>query len=715
MTVIKPSVVRGVDLHSKTNNTEHHTSAISVDQLIVRRGQPFRLTLQLAQPFNPDLHPLIFVAVTGKRPSEERGTKLCFGIPDSVQRSPSAKAVWKAELHGNCSPLTGALTLTVTPAADAPVGEYTLSVKHGNEETQLATLVVLFNPWCSDDWVFLPDEQERQEYVMNQHGIIYTGSGNYISPKSWDFGQFEEIMVKICMKILDVNRKHAMDPADDVSARCNPIYVGRVVSAMINCQDDGGVLQGRWQSPYWGGVSPSHWSSSRAILKQWYNTHCCPVKYGQCWVFAGVMCSVMRLLGIPCRVVTNFQSAHDTNQNLIIDVYHADYGVRPKESRDSVWNFHVWVEGWMRRPDLAVDGKYDGWQVLDPTPQEKSSGVYCCGPAPVKAILNGDVDLKYDIPFVFAEVNADCVDWLIKADGSKVKIFCDTKRVGQNISTKAVGSNKRMNITNDYKPSEGSEEERAVFKYALTRDFSGGEEPLMNGCMLRNVAEDRAVITPSVKPPPLSLRFEVESNPMNGKDVSLKLVLHSESSAAKPLSINISVQAMMYNGSPAENIHKELKEETLQPQKDLYVPILVPFSAYRKHMLHCDNMKVSAVITDKQQTDNIYLAVNDVVLLDPPIHITIPSQIKLQCEASGEVVFMNPVNEMLKDCSLTLTGSGIMKEEIQHKLPDLQPNKRFRVKFFFVPYKTGEKIVMATFSCSVFKDIKTSYTFNVAL
>lgn len=39
--------------------------------------------------------------------------------------------------------------------------------------------------------------------------------------------------------------------------------------------------------------------------------------------------------------------------------------------------------------------------------------IYCCGPAPVKAVLNGETALKYDIPFVFAEVNADCIDWLV--------------------------------------------------------------------------------------------------------------------------------------------------------------------------------------------------------------------------------------------------------------------------------------------------------------
>lgn len=35
-------------------------------------------------------------------------------------------------------------------------------------------------------------------------------------------------------------------------------------------------------------------------------------------------------------------------------------------------NFHCWVESWMARPDLSAG--YDGWQALDPTPQEKSEG-----------------------------------------------------------------------------------------------------------------------------------------------------------------------------------------------------------------------------------------------------------------------------------------------------------------------------------------------------
>ena len=41
--------------------------------------------------------------------------------------------------------------------------------------------------------------------------------------------------------------------------------------------------------------------------------------------------------------------------------------------------------------------------------------MYCCGPAPVNAILQGEANLKYDVPFVFAEVNADIVKWMVSA------------------------------------------------------------------------------------------------------------------------------------------------------------------------------------------------------------------------------------------------------------------------------------------------------------
>ncbi|MEQ2262650.1 hypothetical protein XENORESO_018374, partial [Xenotaenia resolanae] len=712
-----------VDLHRETNNKEHRTSEISVEELIVRRGQSFKLTLKLAQPFKSGFDQLTMTAETGNYPSEDLGTRSRFGVPDKVPRSASAKAVWKAELHKSSSPETRILILIITPPADTPIGEYKLSARHKDKEKKLANFSVLFNPWIPDDWVFMPNEAERQEYVMNEQGIIYRGGGSFISPMSWDFGQFEKDMVKICMKLLDKNIKHWLNPANDVSARCNPIYVSRVVSAMINSADEGGVLMGNWGNDFSGGLAPTHWSGSYVILKKWYESSYQPVKFGQCWVFAGVMCSVMRLLGIPCRVVTNFQSAHDTNKNLTIDTYFDSKGVKEKESSDSIWNFHVWVEGWMKRPDLAKDGKYDGWQVVDPTPQERSEGIFCCGPTSLVAVLNGETDLKYDVPFVFAEVNADSVYWLDKSDGSKVKIFTDTKTVGQNISTKSVGSNKRMDITDTYKHKEGTAKERNVFKYAinkiengtmLPRNIGGTAARVMSEALEMNDETHPNERTPSSLPQSqLLIRFEEVSKPEKGKDVNLKLIVSSDSNIPRTFSINISVQRMTYTGQPTGNIQTEVMEQKLLPGKDLTIPILVPFSTYHKYMIHSQTMSITTVITDLQNKENVYLASNRVVLTNPPISITVSGESRVNQEMTAEVVFMNPVNETLRNCILTLSGCGLIIGEEKTELPNLLPNNRVRVKIVFVPHKIGERTLMVNFSCTAFRDIKTSCTVNI--
>lgn len=87
-------------------------------------------------------------SLAGRHPSEDLGTASFFGIPDHLERSPSAKAVWKVELVRSSLPVLGILNLKVTPPADAPIGEYILCVKYRGEETVLAMLVMLFNPWC---------------------------------------------------------------------------------------------------------------------------------------------------------------------------------------------------------------------------------------------------------------------------------------------------------------------------------------------------------------------------------------------------------------------------------------------------------------------------------------------------------------------------------------------------------------------------------------
>jgi transglutaminase 1 len=85
--------------------------------------------------------------------------------------------------------------------------------------------------------------------------------------------------------------------------------------------------------------------------------------------------TVCRALGIPCRSVTNYVSAHDTNASLTVDKYFDRNGEEIEggpegDCFDYCWNFHVWNEVWMTRPDLPSG--YGGWQIIDATPQEAS-------------------------------------------------------------------------------------------------------------------------------------------------------------------------------------------------------------------------------------------------------------------------------------------------------------------------------------------------------
>ncbi|XP_069374975.1 protein-glutamine gamma-glutamyltransferase 2-like [Paralichthys olivaceus] len=688
--------IKTIDFHFQSNNTAHHSAEISTKQLIVRRGQSFLLTLTMMQPFNAS-DPLVLTVETGSHPSEERGTRSRFGNP-SPMYSRDVKAIWKYSIDGSANLPRGIVTLSVTPPADAPVGKYSLSAQTEMKSVALGTLVVLFNPWCSDDWVYLPDEKEREEYVMNEQGIIYVGTADWPMPRDWIFGQFEEDMVDICFKLLDVNPKHTKDPADDVSARCNPIYVSRVISAMINCNDgDRGVLMGKWGEDYNDGERPNSWLGSVRILRKWYKANCHHVKYGQCWVFAGVMCTVMRFLGIPCRVVTNFESAHDKNNNLTIDKFYDVQGAQSEES-DSVWNFHVWVEGWMKRPDLKKGDIYDGWQVLDPTPQELSDGRHCCGPAPVNAILRGETNLKYDVPFVFAEVNADIVKWMVNANGSKWKMHSDTTQVGQNISTKAVGYSLRTDLTNVYKHREGSSAERRVFDRAVNK---------------LNSAHDQAG---AAETEPLKLEMKIEKIRVQiGQDIHLRLTLVNKDPSSRTMSLFINAQGKRYNGATAFHILNTREEKLLPSGQEVILPIQIPFLTYSQHMAKCDSIKVIAVAMDKNNPNDVFETETNVSMQYPALSMKVLGEARLFHKMTMEVMITNPLSVPLRDCCMTLTGSGMYKfTSLESKIQELGPNSTWRLIIVSTPSKLGPRMVVADFDCSAFRDVVGSCVIHVS-
>lgn len=136
---------------------------------------------------------------------------------------------------------------------------------------------------------------------------------------------------------------------------------------------------------------------------------------------------------------------------------------------DSIWNYHVWNEVWMERPDLGINRtSYSGWQAIDATPQEMSDGVYRCGPASVRAVKLGEIQRPYDTNFLYSEVNADKLFWRYAGPFQPLKLLRkDIYGIGHLISTKAVGKWEREDVTSNYKFAEKTRDERDTMLKAL--------------------------------------------------------------------------------------------------------------------------------------------------------------------------------------------------------------------------------------------------------
>nr|XP_033770319.1 protein-glutamine gamma-glutamyltransferase E-like isoform X2 [Geotrypetes seraphini] len=590
------------------------------------------------------------------------------------------------------------MDIILSSPADAVVGSYNLSLqvipecKGQATSSELGKFILLFNPWYSGDDVYMADEDMKQEYVMNDNGIYFLGHENNIMSAEWNYNQFDRDILDICFAMLDKSINHRRDPAADHSKRNNPVYVSRVVCAMVNSRDDKGVLVDNWNGDYTDGIDPKEWSGSADILQKWYNEGFVPVKYGQCWIFAGLVCTVLRCLGIPVRIISTFNAAQDKDGNLTIDVFYDISGKRENVSGEGIWNVHIWNEAWFNRGDLG--SSYNGWQAIDATPLKKSDGIYCCGPSSVTAIREGDVDLAYDTAFMFAKVNADYSIWIRNEDGSKTRVYNDAKQIGKFISTKAVGSDERMDVTSAYKYEEGSEIEREIFEKATSKLYEG--DGMASTYKALAILRHRFSRKPS-RGPLLSGEFKLEKSPLAGQDLSIILVLKNLTPENTDVEVHFNVSSTLYNGRRINDIWKDSKSIALEPEEEKQVPVTITYEEYAKY-LHSDAMIGITAVCVVKETDEKILVEMDILLEKPSLSIKATKAAVLNKDIPVEIIIGNDPSEHLNNCRLSVEGSGLLDKSITLELPPLKPTQRARVQFDITPFKIGIWLLLATFT-----------------
>uniref|UniRef100_A0A8C3G906 Transglutaminase-like domain-containing protein n=1 Tax=Cyclopterus lumpus TaxID=8103 RepID=A0A8C3G906_CYCLU len=465
------------------NQNSHETEGLGTKQLVVRRRKPFNVTLLFhSRPSNCFLSPH-----TGN---------LSERIPVQFSDQRSDPHSWSAKIYpGGVHPQS--VSVHVCSPACSSVALYHLLVhietNQGRRSYAVGDFVLLCNPWLKDDPVYMPLDAQIQEYIKSDYRLVYMGTYQNISRRPWSFGQ-------VCDTWLS-----RMDHTKDYIRRADPVYLSRVICAMVRddnsrCMCDRHVeKRGKWQG-----------KGSADILHRWVSSNCSPVRYGQCWVFAAVLCTGT------------------------LNKYYSSTGEKLNLSKDSNWNFHVWVECWMRRADLGSG--FDGWQVVDPDPPG-DEWVFCCGPCPVVGVRRRYIRAPYDASFVYAAVDANVVR-LILHEGRVVGRKLDAEWVGQLIYTKSIDSDAPENLTGAYKSKK-----------------KGFLEPRTHP----------SPSPPGGTPPGTEVSLSIDGRPSVGENISVRVTVTNQSSRPRLLMEHLDAQLKDFSCNPERSFWKAHKEVRIQP------------------------------------------------------------------------------------------------------------------------------------------------------
>jgi len=200
----------------------------------------------------------------------------------------------------------------------------------------------------------------------------------------------------------------------------------REIGKLVNYNDDYGIISGCWKK----NVKLNNNRSLFDVLQILFNTRN-NIIYGQCFTFAAVLCGILRNINIPSRCITCYNACHDGNIDGDITQKQGNFDRfidnPDKNTDDFRWNFHVWVE-------CYIKGK---WYAIDSSPVYRNELNECIiGPSCIDNIKNNNY---------------------LDTDNYDVNVFSSTvdniKHKFNNIYILTYYKNKLTNITKNYRNS----------------------------------------------------------------------------------------------------------------------------------------------------------------------------------------------------------------------------------------------------------------------
>eukprot|EP00824_Muranothrix_gubernata_P011240 TRINITY_DN2453_c0_g1_i1.p1 TRINITY_DN2453_c0_g1~~TRINITY_DN2453_c0_g1_i1.p1 ORF type:complete len:910 (+),score=182.88 TRINITY_DN2453_c0_g1_i1:36-2732(+) len=622
-----PDIVSVDGLEKKnhqTCNTDMYRPLSSPERLITRRGRIVEVLVYFKDPFERPRDRVEFYLTLQDTLADEK-----IRVPYISPHNPEK---WGTRIKGYTSQYA---RMEINIPVWASVGTFDLWARLRRNGKTISwyrykkPFDVLFNPYETRDDVYV-SSNSRKEWVERESGFVMTS--NPSTPRPWNFDQFNALSHQVTMRLLR---------GLSLGARQNPVHVSRHLSAEGNVNDGSGILHGRWDGKYSSGIRPTAWTGSGDILNHYHQNGYQGVKYGQCWVFSGLLTTLLRGVGIPCLSVTTYNCAHEQPPyNQHIENYWKWQGNRMIRDESvkkggSVWNFHVFNEAYMKRNSEMSNG----WQVLDATPQEVSEDTenagHRLGPAPIKAIRARAKQYLYDVDFALSMVDADIVDYVRQPSSSTFTLYeRDKNRVGSSIVTARPheyrASNAAMDVTHYYKDSPSS---AAAFLAEETDSFSRSDFSLT-----LKIPDDNTIQVGSSFPVTIEVVSLVDEERKAHMTMEGEMVRYTNEGTGKFFLQSTEVIVLPPMGSRTLSVQVEACNYALMLQEG-------------------GGMQVTLVVEDKEH-NQIVATSERMVLQSPSLVLELPAEAEIGSVVVARVLLENPLPLPLSNIAVHTALSG---------------------------------------------------------
>lgn len=328
------------------------------------------------------------------------------------------------------------------------------------------------------------------------------------------------------------------------------------------------------------------------------------------------------------------------------------------------------------------------------------------GPMSLKAIKSGEVNLPYDGPFVFAEVNADRIYWSQDEEGKMKIARIEKNSVGKHISTKTPFGRApwtdyrhsfcpREDITDQYKFNEGTAEERAAVRRA---NLHSTKEDVYE-----NKVED------------VTFDLTTDEETFIGETIKIRLKIKNTCDTKRTITGTIKVSTIYYTSVVFKEVlkHRIERENTvLKPGEEKCIAIEISAEDYLDKLTdHCHFKIACMCVVD--ETKEIFTEIDEMRLRKPHLNIKAPDTGCTGKRFEAEVSFENPLPVTLTKCELRVEGPGLQKPAL-YKLQNVNTKQTFTTKFDLLPVKAGQKEIIVSFNSAQLYAVNCSVPINIA-